>query len=76
MATGVTTKHRNIMNQPFYQTLCVSELLKIKVASGCMLGNKTWCKKSLWMLVWQCITWGDKPLGGALWLPFISEALH
>lgn len=26
--------------------------------------------------VWRCIICGDKPLGGALWLAFISEAPH
>lgn len=26
--------------------------------------------------VWHCIVWGEKPLGGALWLPFLSQAPH
>lgn len=26
--------------------------------------------------VWHCIKRGEKPLGGALWLPFLLDAPH
>lgn len=46
-----------------------------------MLGNKPRVfrepmEASCTAEVWHCIIRGEKPLGGALWLPFPSEAPH
>lgn len=55
--------------------------LKIKGPRGSMLGNRPEelqgpMEASCIAEVWHCIIWGEKPLGGALWLPFLSEAPH